>query len=100
MPKRSPEDIVQVNLRMPEWMRRCLVDEARKADRTLNEEMTARIMQTFYRVEADKELEVAQQQRAVTQRLFKEMQRALGVNDEWPAVVAAPFKRPTQRKKK
>jgi len=89
---RRPDEIVQVNLRIPERLRQTLVDEAYKANRTLNEEMLVRIMQTFHRQKADQVLEKAEALNEHTRRIHLQTARMLGVPDEI-ALVAEPMTR-------
>ena len=79
MARRSPKAIVQVNLRVPEWLRQRLAREAAEAGRTLNEEMVARILQTFERVDADRVLEQAELLRAIVRTHHQEVGKLLGV---------------------
>jgi hypothetical protein len=60
MARRGPAEIVQINLRLPESLRRRLAGEARQARRSLNQEMVLRLEQTFNRVDADAILERAE----------------------------------------
>jgi hypothetical protein len=59
MPEQRSPDIIQVNLRLPKELHKRLVREAKKADRSLNQEMVQRLEQTFERVAADALLEQA-----------------------------------------
>lgn len=44
---RKPKDIVSLNLRLPERLRKHLATEARKANRSLNQELVNRLERTF-----------------------------------------------------
>jgi hypothetical protein len=70
MPGQRSPDIVQINLRLPKDLWARLKREAKRADRSLNQEMIERLEHTFERVEADALLEQAHAQIAQAKELY------------------------------
>jgi len=64
--ERLPGEVVQVNLRMPETLRRALTKEAMASKRSLNAEMLLRLERSFERDAADDTLEEAKAIQAKT----------------------------------
>jgi uncharacterized protein (DUF1778 family) len=60
MPGQRSPNVIQVNLRLTRDLRKRLVAAAKKAGRSLNAEMVARLESTFRRETADKVLDEAQ----------------------------------------
>ena len=78
MAAKKSAEIIQVNLRLPADLRRRLMQEAKKARRSLNQEMVLRLEQTFERVAADVMLMRAKTIRARTQLLYDKIGEILG----------------------
>ena len=76
--KKSAE-IIQVNLRLPANLRRRLAQEAKKARRSLNQEMVLRLEQTFRREAADVMLRRANVAHARARMLYDAMGEVLGI---------------------
>jgi Arc-like DNA binding domain len=76
---RKDEEIIQVNLRLPRWLHRHLVQEAKKARRPLNSEMVVRLEHSLERLLADKLLERAVAEREEAEGLFKLVTERFGM---------------------
>jgi hypothetical protein len=76
---RKPSDIVQVNLRISEGLRRLIAAEARRNKRSVNQEMAHRLNESFNReLRADALLVIAQ--KAANDAVEMAFER-LGLND-------------------
>jgi hypothetical protein len=79
MAAKKSAEIIQVNLRLPANLRRRLAQEAKKARRSLNQEMVLRLEQTFRREAADVMLQRAKVAQARARMLYDAMGEVLGI---------------------
>ena len=70
MKARGKAEVIQVNLRLPQDLRRRLMREAKKGRRSLNTEMIARLEHSFERDDADELLKSAQEQYLGAHKLY------------------------------
>ena len=73
MPEQRSPNVIQVNLRMTKDLHKRLVREAKRARRSLNQEMVLRLEQTFQRVAADAILEQARSMKDGVEQLYRDM---------------------------
>ena len=76
MKARGKAEVIQVNLRLPQDLRRRLMREAKKGRRSLNTEMIARLEHSFERDDADELLKSAQEQYLGVHKLYRHRSRA------------------------
>ena len=79
MAAKKSAEIIQVNLRLPASLRRRLAQEAKKARRSLNQEMVLRLEQTFMREAADVMLQRAKIAQIRARKLYDAMGEVLGI---------------------
>ena len=73
MARRGPAKIIQVNLRLPDDLRRQLAREAKRARRSFNQELVLRLEQTFQRVAADTLVENARSMLDRVEQVHRDM---------------------------
>ena len=76
MKARGKAEVIQVNLRLPQDLRRRLMREAKKGRRSLNTEMIARLEHSFERDDADELLKSAQEQYLGVHKTLRHRSRA------------------------